>query len=68
MIELGLTVRDVISKFQGVAVSRAEYLYGGVRVEIDPGLVKDGRPVETTWIDEARLVVVDGPNVLETRR
>jgi hypothetical protein len=59
MIKLGTRVKDAITGFEGIATSRAEYLYGCVRVLVEPQILKDGKPVEALWLDELRFV--DGP-------
>ena len=51
MVELGIQYVDSITGFEGVAVSRTEYLYGCVRVGLE-GHIKPG---EVFWFDEQRL-------------
>lgn len=55
MIELGQKVQDSLTGFEGVATARTEYLYGCVRVLVEPGLLKDGKPIEGEWFDEQRI-------------
>jgi hypothetical protein len=55
MIELGTRVKDSITGFSGVATARTEYLYGCVRVAVEPTELKDGKPIESVWFDEQRL-------------
>ena len=56
MIKLGDKVKDSISGFEGIVTGRAEYLYGCVRVLVQPeSLQDDGKLAEDTWIDEQRL-------------
>ena len=57
-IKLGQKVRDTLTGLEGVAISRTEFLYGCVRVGVQPFEVKDGKPVDATWIDEPQLEVV----------
>jgi hypothetical protein len=59
MIELGSKVKDSITGFSGIATGRAEYLHGCARVLVEPQELKDGKPVESQWLDEPRLVVVE---------
>jgi len=54
-VKLGAKVLDSISGLTGTVVARTEYLNGCVRVCVDPGIVKDGKPVEASWIDEQQL-------------
>lgn len=56
MITLGSKVQDTITGFTGVAVSRTQYLFGCVRVGIEPQEMKDGKPIEGLYFDEQRLV------------
>lgn len=52
MAILGERYKDNITGFEGVAVSRTTYLYGCVRI----GLEGKGKPGETIFFDEQRLV------------
>ena len=36
MIELGEKVKDTITGFTGIATARTDYLYGCIRVEVEP--------------------------------
>ena len=58
-IELGSSVRDVVTGFTGVAVTRNEHMTGCVRYWVegtfDPGTGK----WPEFWIDEARLELVE---------
>lgn len=56
-IELGSTVKDSINGYQGIAIGRAEYLYGEPNVLVESLELKDGKP-QVYWIAEARLIVV----------
>ena len=57
-IELGAIVTDTITGFTGIAVARAEYIYGSTRVEVQPvKLTSDGDMVKGKWIEELRLKV-----------
>jgi len=56
-VELGEKVKDSITGFEGIAVGRATYLYGCVRVLVEPeGLKEDGTTLEAVWFDEQRLI------------
>jgi len=55
VIKLGATVRDSISGFTGIATARTEYLFGCVRVLVEPTELKDGVPLDSQWFDEQRL-------------
>lgn len=58
-IELGATVRDVVSGYEGTITARYEYLNGCERYEVS-GADKDGKP--EAWVfDVQQLVVVSPP-------
>lgn len=58
MANLGDRVKDPISGFVGIVVGRAEFLYGCVQLSIAPQETKDGRVLDTVWLDEDRVVVM----------
>ena len=63
MIKLGSFVKDPITGLRGMAIARSEWLWGCTRIGVQPQELKDGRPVEETWFDEARLeIVVEAEN------
>ena len=55
MVKLGTKVTDSIAGFSGIAVCRTEYLYGCVRIGVEPQELHDGKPVEPHYFDEQRL-------------
>jgi hypothetical protein len=56
MIALGSIVKDSVTGLTGVAVCRSEWLWGCVRIGVQPQGFKDGKPYDEVWFDEARLV------------
>lgn len=60
MIELGQKVRDTVTGFEGIAVSRLEYLNGCVQYLVKPKVGDDGKLPEGEWIDAQQVEVVDG--------
>jgi hypothetical protein len=58
MIKLGDKVKDKLTGFNGVAVARAEYLYGCIWVCVIPCKLQEGKPVEDIWFDEERLKII----------
>jgi hypothetical protein len=59
MINLGDRVRESITGFAGIVTARYEYLYGCVRVAVQPEkLAKDGKYQEALVFDEDQVVVV----------
>lgn len=65
MIELCQSVKDVITGYEGIVVSRHEYFYGCARYVVQSREMKDGVPVAEQIFDERRLRVLDVPNILE---
>ena len=59
MINLGDTVKDPISGFEGVAVSSHEYLHGCVRISVQPVVGDDGKLPDTASFDEPQLIVIE---------
>jgi hypothetical protein len=57
--ELGDKVRDPISKLEGIVTGRTVYLWGCIHCLVNPGVIKDGAPVDATWFDEDRLELVE---------
>ncbi len=54
MIKLGAKVKDSITGFSGIAVSRTVFLYGCVRIGVESKKIVDGKIV-THYFDEQRL-------------
>ena len=58
-IELGMEVKDRISGFTGIAVSRAVYLQGCNRIQVQPKSTEEGtRLPEPLSFDEPDLEVI----------
>ena len=55
MVELGIKVKDNVTGFEGMATARTVYLFGCVRVLVEPMQLKDGLPIDAQWFDEQRL-------------
>lgn len=54
-ITLGSEVRDTITGFTGIVVARCEWLYGCVRITVQPKQLHDGKPVDYVTFDEDQL-------------
>ena len=54
--ELGATLRDKITGFEGIAIGVASYITGCDQFCVQPKL-KDGSFVESKWLDDNRLEV-----------
>jgi len=58
MIKLGSKVKDTVTEFTGIAVVRSIWLWGCIRIGVQPSEIIDGKPVEEVWFDESRLELV----------
>lgn len=58
MIKLGSKIRDTMTGLEGIAVVRAIWLWGCVRIGLQPYETRDGKPVEESWFDESRLEII----------
>ncbi len=63
MIKLGSKVRDTMTGLEGIAVVRAIWLWGCIRIGLQPYETRDGKPVEESWFDESRLEVIKGKTI-----
>lgn len=57
-MKLGDTIKDTITGFAGVCISRHEYLNGCVRLTLQPAKLTDGKPVEAQTFDVEQLTLV----------
>jgi hypothetical protein len=66
-IALGDVVKDTITGFKGVVVSRHDYLNGCVRLGIQPKGLKDGKPIEAQVFDieQCELVTAAKPRAVK---
>src|SRR5512135_2498789 len=58
-IQLGQKVRDKITGFQGIAVCKAIWQYGCIRIGIKPQELIDGKPMEVEFFDEPQVEIVE---------
>jgi len=58
MINLGDKVKDTITDFEGTVVARIVYLNSCVRYQVQAKGLKDGKIIESEWIDEGQLIVI----------
>ncbi len=65
-IEHGDTVQDKITKFKGIATARANYISGCDHILVAPQTGKDGKYVESVWLDEPRLTIVKKGSAIAT--
>lgn len=57
-VMVGDRVRDPVSGLVGIVQSRTQWLYGCVRLGIQPIGSKDGKPFETFIVDEPQVEVI----------
>jgi hypothetical protein len=57
-VQIGDKVRDNITGLEGIAICRSVWINGCVRIVVQPQDVKDGKPVESTCLDEPQLTVL----------
>lgn len=57
MINLGDRVKDKITGFEGIAISKVIHINGCIRYEVKPQGLKDGKTIESEWIDETQITV-----------
>jgi hypothetical protein len=57
-IDLGAKVREKVTTMEGIAIGRAEYLYGSPSVLVQPEALKDGVAQKPQWLEEAQLEVI----------
>lgn len=61
----GTKVRDVVTGFTGVITARVEYLTGCNQCAVQPPVNDKGEIPDGRYIDEDRLVAVEGAEVVK---
>jgi hypothetical protein len=56
--KLGKIARDKITGFEGVITCRCEFLTGCNRYCIQPTELKDGKPLDSIYFDEAQIEII----------
>lgn len=59
MVNLGNKVRDTITGFTGIAISRTIFLQGCDRIAVQPPVGKDGTLPEYQHFDEPQLEILE---------
>ena len=58
-LDLGSEVKDLITDFSGIVMTQTHHLTGCNTYGVSPKvLAPDGKPAETQWFDEPRLVKI----------
>jgi hypothetical protein len=63
MIDLGSEVKDSVSGFTGIAVSKHSYLNGCTRITVQPKVDKDGKLPDPQTFDEPQLKVISDKKI-----
>ena len=56
--ELGKKGKDKITGFTGILTARCEFLTGCNRYCIQPQELKDGKPIDSIYFDEAQIQII----------
>lgn len=54
-IKPGDLVQDKITGFKGIAVVRSEWLNGCIRIQVQPQVLHEGKPVDAQPFDQEQL-------------
>jgi hypothetical protein len=65
MIKLGDKVRDKVSGFTGIAISRHTYLEGCTRISIQPEIDKDGKLPAINTFDEPLVEIIESQKIVK---
>ena len=57
-INLGDRVQDKITGIKGIVVARTEWLFGCVRITLQPEKSKEGKPADNYTIDEPQAKII----------
>lgn len=55
MINLGDRVKDTITGLKGIVIGKTEWLYGCLRLTVQPEESKDGKPADSFAVDEPQV-------------
>lgn len=58
MINLGDKVRDRITGYEGIVMSKCEYLNGCIQFGVQAKKTKEGKLPKIEWIDDIQLKVI----------
>lgn len=60
---LGKRAKDKITGFEGIITVRCQFLTGCDRYCLQPTELKDGKPLESIYFDEAQIEIVEGKKI-----
>lgn len=58
-IKLGNKVRDKVSGLEGVVIGRHEWLYGCIRLSVQPAGLHEGKPIDAVGLDEQQCDLIE---------
>jgi len=58
-VPLGCRVKDKITGFEGIVISRSQWLNNCNTYGVKPSKLKDDKPIDTQWFDEPQLKIVE---------
>lgn len=61
--ELGKRAKDKITGFEGILTVRCQFLTGCDRYCIQPTELKDGKPLDSIYFDEAQIEIITGKEI-----
>jgi hypothetical protein len=56
--ELGQKVKEKVTGYEGIIVTRSEHLYGCMVYAVKSEKLHDGKPIDSQWFDEGSLEVI----------
>ena len=66
---LGDRLKDRVTGFEGIVMSRTEWLTGCNTYGLKSQVLKDGLPTDSQWVDEVQLDKVDrGVNIVKAKK
>jgi hypothetical protein len=68
MVKMGDLVKDKVSGFEGIIVSKHDYLNGCTRMSVQPKVDKDGKLPECQTFDKPQLKKIKSKVVKEGNR
>lgn len=66
-IKLGMTVKDLVTGYEGIAVTIAKYLHGCRRIGVQAPLDALGRIPDEITVDEPQLVIVKKKRIIDVK-
>jgi len=66
--KIGQTVKDLVTGVEGVAICRAQYLHGCIRLEVQPSKKKDDTIPESVMIDEVQIKIINKKQLIKVKK